>query len=75
MTDAAFLELLACCESALGAGKRSVTIARALAEAHRSGLRPPDDVIDAYLARLEHDQSQLHRLRGKVAEFKKQHEK
>ena len=72
MTDAVFLELLACCESALGAGKRSVTIARALAEAHRSGLRPPDDVIDAYLARLEHDQLQLHKLRDKIAEFRRE---
>jgi hypothetical protein len=72
MTDAAYRDLLTCCESALGAGKRSVTIARALAEAHRSGLRPPDDVIEAYLARLEDDQVQLHKLRDKLAEFRRE---
>jgi hypothetical protein len=70
MSDVPYRDLVTCCESALGAGKRSVTIARALAEAHRSGLRPPDDVIEAYLLRLEQDQVELHKLRDRLAAFK-----
>ena len=70
MTDAVLLELLASCESALAVASRSVTIARVLAEGHRSGLRPPDDIIDAYLARVDHDAAVLTELREKVAQFK-----
>ena len=70
MTDALLRELLAGYESALALAARSVTIARALAEGHRSGLRPPDDIIEAYLARVDHDAAQLLELREKIAQFK-----
>ena len=48
MTDAAFLELLASCEAALNVADGSMTIARALAQAHRDGVPPPDTLVDAY---------------------------
>jgi len=70
MNDAALLDLLASYESALAAASRIIAIARALAEGHRSGLRPPDDIIEAYLARVDHDDAQLRELREKVAHFK-----
>ncbi len=70
MTEAALLELLASYESALSLASRSLTIARALAEGHRSGLRPPDDIIEAYLARVDYDAAQLIELRGKISQYK-----
>ena len=69
MTDA-LLELLASHEAALDAAQRSLAIARALAEAHRLGVRPPEYVLDAYLARVDADETRLHELRAKVAQFK-----
>jgi Asp-tRNA(Asn)/Glu-tRNA(Gln) amidotransferase A subunit family amidase len=44
-------------------------MARALAEGYRSGLRPPEDVLDAYLARIERDEAELKALRQRVAEL------
>ena len=63
MADAAGLELLTSYDAAIKLAARSLGIARALAEAHRSGLRPPDGILDAYLARIEHDEAQLVNLR------------
>jgi len=69
MTDAAFLELLASYAAALAAARRSLTIARTLAEAHRSGLRPPEFILDAYLVTIDRDEAQLAVLREKVQQF------
>ena len=63
MSDAAGLELLASVRRRCQMAARSLGIARALAEAHRSGLRPPDGILDAYLASIEHDEAQLVNLR------------
>lgn len=70
MNDAAARELLACYEAALRAAARSLGIARALAEGHRAGVRPPDDVIEAYLARVERDEAQVKSMRAKLPQFK-----
>ena len=70
MNDAPFQDLLASCESALTAAKRSLTIARALAEGCRSGVRPPEDVVEAYLACADRDDRQLAELREKVEALK-----
>lgn len=69
MTDAAFLELLASYAAALAAARRSLTMARTLAEAHRSGLRPPEFILDAYLVTIDRDEAQLAVLREKVQQF------
>lgn len=73
MSDAALLELLACYEAALRAATRSLAIARALGEAHRSSLRPPEGILDAYLATIERDEARLVELRERVAQFKSTH--
>ena len=70
MTDAAYLELLANYEAALRAATRSLTIARTLAEAHRSALRPPEVILDAYFATVERDEAQVADLREHVQRFK-----
>lgn len=57
MTDAAYLELLAGFGQSIEAAQRSLTIARELAEAHRSGQRPPEAVITAYLHGMERDEA------------------
>jgi Asp-tRNA(Asn)/Glu-tRNA(Gln) amidotransferase A subunit family amidase len=47
-----------------------MAIARSLAEGFRAGLRPPEDVLEAYLARIERDQEQLNELRQRMADLK-----
>jgi hypothetical protein len=63
MADPAGHELLASYDAAIKMAARSLGIARALAEAHRAGLRPPDGILDAYLASIERDEAQLVNLR------------
>ena len=70
MTDAVFLEMVASFEASLDATKRSLTIARALVEGYRSGVHPPDVILDAYLVTVDRDEAQLAELRAKVSEFK-----
>jgi hypothetical protein len=70
MTDASHVELLASYEEALEAARRSLKIARELAEAHRSGHRPHDAALTTYLASIERDEDTLQGLRAKVAQFK-----
>jgi hypothetical protein len=70
MTDASHLELLASYEEALEAARRSLTIARELAEAHRSGQRPHEAALTTYLASIERDEDTVQGLRAKVAQFK-----
>lgn len=64
--DAAFRELVASCEALLETAKRNLTIARALADGYRSGLHPPEVVLDAYEAAFERDTAQLAALRDRV---------
>jgi hypothetical protein len=66
MSDAAVFDLLASCEAALSAARRSVAIARALAEGCRTGIRPPEDVVEAYLACTARDESKLAELGEKL---------
>jgi hypothetical protein len=73
MSDVAFLELLASFEAALNTATRSVTIAQALAVGYRTGVRPPEVVLDAYFASFERDQAQLVALREKAQQFKATH--
>ena len=70
MSDRTISDLLASCEAMLDAAGRSMAIARTLAEGFRAGLRPPDDVLDAYLARIDSDQEQLNELRQRMAGVK-----
>jgi hypothetical protein len=70
MTDDAFRELLASYEAALEAARRSTTLARTLAEGYRSSQRPPEDVIEAYLARINDEEAKLAELRNMVTHFK-----
>ena len=70
MTDASHLELLAAYEEALEAARRSLKIARELAEAHRSGQRPHEAALATYLTSIERDEDTLQRLRAKVPQFK-----
>jgi hypothetical protein len=70
VTDTTVVELLASCEAALAAAKRSLAIARALAEGHRSGVRPPEDIIEAYLIRVERDEARIGELHEKIAQVK-----
>ena len=70
MTTSLFPELLASYEAALGAAKRSLAIARALADGHRAGVRPPEDIVEAYIVRLDRDEARVKELHKKVAEFK-----
>ncbi len=46
------------------------TTPRTLAEAHRSGQRLPDAVLDAYLHGVDRDEAELAELRQKVQDFK-----
>jgi hypothetical protein len=70
MTDATHIELLASFEAALETASRSLAIARSLAEGYRSGVRPPDVVLDAYLTSFERDAARLADLREKVQQIK-----
>jgi len=70
MNDSAIRELLASYEVALDAANRSLRIAQALADGYRSGVRPPDAILDAYFVAVERDQAQLAALREKVQQFK-----
>jgi len=70
MNERAFLTLLASCEAAVDAAERSLRIARALAEGCQSRLHPPEDVIEAYLARLERDEVVLKDIAGRLEQFK-----
>jgi hypothetical protein len=70
MTNAAFVELLAAFEAALGAAERNLKIARALADGCRSSLRPPEEIVDAYLACVERDERLLRELTQRAERFK-----
>jgi hypothetical protein len=70
MSEAVFAELFASCDSAVKMAARNVGMARALAEAHRSGLRPPESILEAYLAAVERDEAQLVTLRQQVQRFR-----
>ena len=70
MTDAAFLKLPASYEAALEAARRSLTIAKTVAEAHDSGRRLPAATMSSYLVQIEHDKAQLPELQEKLRQFK-----
>jgi hypothetical protein len=72
MRNAALVELLASYEAALNTAERSLRIARALADGCRSGLRPPDEVVEAYLACVERDEMLLQELTQRAEQFKAQ---
>lgn len=69
MSDSTFSPSRASYDTVLDFASRSLAMARALAEGYRSGLRPPEDVLDAYLARIERDEAELKALRQRVAEL------
>jgi hypothetical protein len=70
MSHSDISDLLAACESAIDTANRSLAIARALAEGCRSSLRPPEDVIEAYLTRIDRDEANLVELRHRLAALK-----
>ena len=70
MTDVELLTLLSRCESALEAGERAIAIARALAQGYRSGVHPPDVVLEAYFASFERDEALLAETRRKIEQMK-----
>jgi hypothetical protein len=69
MSESFVVDLVTSYSAVLDAADRSLAIARALAEGYRAGLRPPDDVLDAYLVRIERDQALLKELRERAAEL------
>ena len=64
MNDAAFLELLASYEQALEAARRSLVIARELADAHQDGRRLPDAAVTAYRNGLARDEETFAAIAG-----------
>ena len=70
MADGNSRELFTCYQGALDAASRGLAIARALAEGYRSGLRPPEDVLDAYIVRIERDEAALKELRQRFLALK-----
>ena len=68
--DVAYLELLSGFEQALEATKRSLTIARELADAHHDGRRLLDAVVTTYRAAIARDEDTLQALRAKIGAFK-----
>lgn len=68
--DAAYLDLLSSYEIVLEVSRRQLRAARALALGYRSGVRPPDDMIDAYIDDLERDEDKLNAMRDEVAQYK-----
>ena len=70
MNDAASFRLLANYEATLDIAHRNLTIARALATGYRSGVRPPDVVLEAYLTRFDADDAHIAELRMKLNELK-----
>jgi len=71
MSDPTLQQLLSSCQIALDVAQRNIRIARALAEGCRSSLSPPDDVLDAYLASVDHDDEEMARLRQRLATLAK----
>jgi hypothetical protein len=69
MPHTSYSTLFASCRSVVDAAGRSLAIARALAEGYREGLRPPDDILEAYFARIERDEAELSSLRQRLAEL------
>ena len=70
MADHSLHDVMASYKTLLDTADRSLAIARSLAEGYRAGLRPPDDVLDAYLARIERDEEQLQGLRRRMADLR-----
>ena len=70
VNDSDCLKLLASFEAVLGTAERSLSIARALAAGYRSGVHPPDVVLEAYSAAFERDEAQLAELRDKIQHFR-----
>jgi hypothetical protein len=70
MSDATLFKLLASHDVALDVAQRNLTIARALAAGYRSGVRPPDVVLEAYLTRFDADEAQIADLRGQAKALK-----
>ena len=62
-------EVLSLFEAAFETAQRNTTIARALAEGYRSGVSPPEVVLDAYFASFERDQARLTELRRQVRQL------
>ena len=69
MSDRNPAELLTLFDAALETAQRNTTIARALAEGYRSGVSPPEVVLDAYFASFERDEARLTELRRQVRQL------
>ena len=52
--------------------ERLLAVARALAAGYRSGVHPPDVVLDAYLTLFDRDAAQLQDLRTRVEQCRRQ---
>lgn len=68
--DRAFDELRGGHQAALDVAQRSLAIARSLADGFRAGVRPPDNVLDAYMTAVERDEARLHALREKARQLR-----
>jgi hypothetical protein len=68
--DAALLRLIASYITAVEVAERNLAIARALAAGYRSGVHPPEVVLEAYLTRFDADDAQLKHLRDTAAQLK-----
>lgn len=70
VTDSKTPDLIALFETAVDVASRNMTMARALAEGYRSGVRPPDVVLEAYFASFDRDESRLQQLRERMQQLK-----
>ena len=72
MTEAHFTRLLALAESAVETADRNTNIARALAQGFRSGVRPPEVVLEAYFVSFERDLARVAELRESLQQLRAQ---
>ena len=66
MTDLDMTRLHALADAALELANRNTSIARALADGYRSGVTPPEVVLEAYFASFDRDEARLAELRNQL---------
>jgi hypothetical protein len=66
VTDLDITRLHALAAAALEVANRNTSIARALADGYRSGVNPPDVVLEAYFASFDRDEARLAELRNQL---------
>ena len=70
VTEAHLTRLLALAESAVETADRNTKIARALADGFRSGVRPPEVVLEAYSVSFDRDVARIGELRRSLRDVR-----